>query len=91
MSDYERQGSARLEYFPRCATCKWAVPNASMVPKEHFPLICTKMACGNFADMRSAPVYEDTLAYAVDTESYYGCRGLMVSPTFGCVMHEAKA
>ena len=87
---------------PRCATCRWAewklsaislpVIDNPITPDVFAPAYtgtCTRMATAAHHD-GGAPIHADTLAYAVDMESWLGCPGLAVSPDFGCVMHEAK-
>ena len=90
MTDHERAGSARLEYFPRCATCRWAETVTSLIYDPRFPLRCSKMAEDERRDGKhGGPLHFDTLALAPDTEGYYGS-WLSVSPRFGCVQHEEK-
>jgi hypothetical protein len=70
-----------------CATCKWAGRNSPHAKDgDQYPLLCLKMGCNS----HSMPIHVGTLAVAVDMESYLGCDGVQVAPTFGCVMWESK-
>lgn len=79
-----------------CATCKWAAPvgprlSVNGVEYTHggdaeFPLFCRRIDSSKDGGM---PTHPDALAWAVDTESYYGAN-LRVAPTFGCVQWEGK-
>jgi hypothetical protein len=80
-----------VDQMPRCGTCKHARPYDFAGGNPRFPLACRKTAEADKLDgRRGGPEHADTLALAIDMEGRYGSPGLLVSPTFGCVLHEER-
>lgn len=91
MADHERQGSAVREYFPRCATCRFAKPREKR-GHDGATLAVTPLTCDQIGEWSSTSPPPATKMVFMQLEglSIDGYMVLDVAPTFGCVMHEAK-